>query len=89
MYLSANTIILFCRDWCLSRQLWWGHRVPAYLCKCNETGKETWVAAESEASAREKASQKLNSKNVIFILQLGFSVYDVNLFFLADSDTRS
>jgi len=21
------------RDWCISRQLWWGHRVPAYLVK--------------------------------------------------------
>ena len=25
-------------DWCISRQLWWGHRIPAYYCtKCNET----------------------------------------------------
>ena len=22
------------RDWCISRQLWWGHRVPAYHCPC-------------------------------------------------------
>ena len=26
------------RDWCVSRQLWWGHRIPAYYCeKCGET----------------------------------------------------
>jgi valyl-tRNA synthetase len=71
MYISAKYYHYFCRDWCLSRQLWWGHRVPAYLCKCNETGKETWVAAESESSARDKASQQLNSKNVIFIFTIG------------------
>ena len=26
------------RDWCISRQLWWGHRIPAYYCdECGET----------------------------------------------------
>ncbi|WP_313133493.1 valine--tRNA ligase [Anaerocolumna sp.] len=32
------------RDWCISRQLWWGHRIPAYYCdKCGEVvvSKET------------------------------------------------
>jgi valyl-tRNA synthetase len=34
------------RDWCISRQLWWGHRIPAYYCeKCGETV----VAPASEA----------------------------------------
>ena len=32
------------RDWCISRQLWWGHRIPAYYCNhCNE------VVVSSEA----------------------------------------
>ncbi|MFA5792861.1 MAG: valine--tRNA ligase [Candidatus Gracilibacteria bacterium] len=25
------------RDWCISRQIWWGHRVPVYYCDCGET----------------------------------------------------
>ncbi|NLN06715.1 MAG: valine--tRNA ligase [Firmicutes bacterium] len=24
------------RDWCISRQLWWGHRIPAWYCGCGE-----------------------------------------------------
>ena len=25
------------KDWCISRQIWWGHRIPAYYCdKCGE-----------------------------------------------------
>ncbi len=25
------------QDWCVSRQLWWGHRIPAWYCACGET----------------------------------------------------
>ena len=25
------------RDWCVSRQIWWGHRIPAWYCPCGET----------------------------------------------------
>ncbi len=24
------------RDWCISRQIWWGHRIPAWYCSCGE-----------------------------------------------------
>ena len=37
------------RDWCISRQLWWGHRIPAYYCQdCGETV----VARASEAPTK-------------------------------------
>ena len=42
------------RDWCLSRQLWWGHRIPAYyLGETNE-----FVVAPSAEEALEKAKAK-------------------------------
>ncbi len=31
------------RPWCISRQLWWGHRIPAWYC---DECEETWVALE-------------------------------------------
>jgi valyl-tRNA synthetase len=37
------------RDWCISRQLWWGHRIPAWY---NEDGD--FVVAKTENEAREK-----------------------------------
>ncbi|XP_005414383.1 PREDICTED: valine--tRNA ligase, mitochondrial [Chinchilla lanigera] len=46
-------------DWCISRQLWWGHRIPAYLVVGERTkgGKEDcWVVGRSEAEAREAAA---------------------------------
>ena len=34
------------RDWCISRQLWWGHRIPAYYCD-NEACGETVVSLDA------------------------------------------
>jgi len=39
------------RDWCLSRQLWWGHQIPAYYIK----GTDQFVVAPSAELALEKA----------------------------------
>jgi valyl-tRNA synthetase len=33
------------RDWCISRQLWWGHRIPVWYCRSQDCG-ETIVALE-------------------------------------------
>ncbi|MCD7835959.1 MAG: valine--tRNA ligase, partial [Lachnospiraceae bacterium] len=35
------------RDWCISRQLWWGHRIPAYYC--DECGETVVAAGQPEA----------------------------------------
>jgi valyl-tRNA synthetase len=42
------------QDWCISRQLWWGHRIPAYYY--NEEGD--FVVAESREEALKLAQQK-------------------------------
>ncbi|MBS3948588.1 MAG: valine--tRNA ligase [Dethiobacter sp.] len=34
------------RDWCISRQIWWGHRIPAWYCACGKT-----VVAREEPTA--------------------------------------
>uniref|UniRef100_A0A8D1LBA7 Valine--tRNA ligase, mitochondrial n=1 Tax=Sus scrofa TaxID=9823 RepID=A0A8D1LBA7_PIG len=47
-------------DWCVSRQLWWGHRIPAYLvveeCAKGNT-EDCWVVGRTEAEAREVAAE--------------------------------
>ncbi|KOB75325.1 Uncharacterized protein OBRU01_05020, partial [Operophtera brumata] len=43
------------RDWCISRQLWWGHQIPAYRL---ESDQELWVSAHTEEEAIKKASAK-------------------------------
>ncbi|KAK3921328.1 Valine--tRNA ligase [Frankliniella fusca] len=45
------------KDWCLSRQLWWGHRIPVYKCSFSNVLPEKWIAAKSESEARVKASK--------------------------------
>lgn len=51
------------RDWCVSRQLWWGHRVPAYECT-SDSGESVWVAAKNEADAKLKAAKKLHTNQL-------------------------
>ena len=46
------------KDWCISRQLWWGHRIPAYYFKDTE-GKNTTVVAETAEEAL-KLAQEIN-----------------------------
>ena len=43
------------QDWCISRQLWWGHRIPAYYYG---EGENDFVVAESREKALELAQQK-------------------------------
>ena len=43
------------QDWCISRQLWWGHRIPAYFLPETADGEERFVVALNETDALKKA----------------------------------
>jgi valyl-tRNA synthetase len=55
-------------DWCISRQLWWGHRIPAWTC---DSCKEVIVAREAPAKCTKCGSAKL--EQVSDVLDTWFS----------------
>ncbi|MEQ8551246.1 MAG: valine--tRNA ligase [Cyclobacteriaceae bacterium] len=55
------------KDWCISRQLWWGQRIPAYYYG---TGDEEYVVAEDQETALEMAREKSGNS--------GLSLSDLN-----------
>lgn len=57
-------------DWCISRQLWWGHRIPAYRLIFEgdddlETPDSIWIVGRVEAEAEAKAKQKYPDKKFV------------------------
>ena len=63
-------LFVYVRDWCVSRQLWWGHRIPAYFARlpgedssnkdqADPANSDRWFVARTEAAARTKATQAL------------------------------
>lgn len=70
------------QDWCISRQLWWGHRVPAYFIHFEDESNveearndsELWVSGRSEDEARERATKKYPGR--VFTLEQDEDVLD-------------
>jgi valyl-tRNA synthetase len=64
------------RDWCISRQLWWGHRIPSYFVSSDdipvgdEIDDKYWVSAHTYDEALNKAAERFNiSKDKIRLTQ--------------------
>ncbi|MEG4327137.1 valine--tRNA ligase, partial [Microcoleus sp. herbarium5] len=53
------------KDWCISRQLWWGHQIPAWYAVSETQGEITdttpFIVAKNEAEAKEKATAKFGN----------------------------
>lgn len=47
-------------DWCLSRQIWWGHQIPAFYCTYKD--KSIWIAAHTQEQAIQKAITQFGDK---------------------------
>lgn len=65
------------RDWCISRQLWWGHRIPAYEASVKESGAPgVWVVGRTEEEARSRAAKELGAKIESIVLKQDEDVLD-------------
>ena len=52
------------QDWCISRQLWWGHRIPAYFLPSTDEQDEKFVVALTKEEALEKAHKMPGYENI-------------------------
>ncbi|KAJ3677900.1 hypothetical protein LUZ60_001703 [Juncus effusus] len=59
------------RDWCISRQLWWGHRIPAWYVTLEEDSTDTlgkyddhWIVARTESDALSRSRTRFPGKKL-------------------------
>jgi len=74
------------RDWCVSRQLWWGHQIPAWFAKTTAEGEsiqkfdmannDRWIVARCEEDAKEKALAMLGCTEDELLLERDEDVLD-------------
>ncbi len=73
-------------DWCVSRQLWWGHQIPAWfattkaeegkLSKMDMANNDRWIVARSEEDAKQKALAMLGCTEDELVLNRDEDVLD-------------
>ncbi|XKL60308.1 hypothetical protein PGB90_001324 [Kerria lacca] len=71
------------KDWCISRQLWWGHRIPAYRTFVNDSAlkkkfeeEEFWISGRTEEEAKKKAAETFGIDIDKIILEQDVDVLD-------------
>jgi valyl-tRNA synthetase len=72
-------------DWCISRQLWWGHRIPAWPKGCGEI----IVAREAPTNARSAAARQLEQDTDVLDTWFSSGLLAVHHARLARQDARS
>ncbi|MCU0651742.1 MAG: valine--tRNA ligase [Candidatus Omnitrophica bacterium] len=56
------------QDWCISRQIWWGHRLPVYYCKnCQQSAISKQQSAKNELTAE---SRKLKAEEGVIVSKI-------------------
>ena len=71
------------RPWCISRQLWWGHRIPAYHATIDgehntfDNDDEYWIVAISEEEALKKVFLECY-RILLFSFFLNFIIFNLN-----------
>ncbi|TNN08963.1 Valine--tRNA ligase [Schistosoma japonicum] len=82
-----NNWLKDCHDWCISRQLWWGHRIPAYHVSIRRSGEEdievldpadhnSWIVGRTFEEALQKACDKFHCSPDNLILKQDNDVLD-------------
>ena len=84
IYLKRFSWLDNIRDWCVSRQLWWGHRIPAWfatkkgetLSKLDMENNDRWIVARNEEEAMTKACVLLACPQSDIVLEQDEDVLD-------------